>query len=171
MGPQGLALASLVVANHRVGCIQNVLGGAIILLQTDGPGVLIALLEAENVGDVCSPEAIDALVIIAHHADIPVTARQQACQEKLQVVGILILVDEYVAELILIVRAHLPVALQQCNRVQNDVVKVQGIGLPEFLIVKLIYFTHSDFPPISPLLPQLAELLRRLHISLGVGDH
>ena len=59
--PQGLALAALVVANHRVGSVQNVLGGAVILLQADGPCVLIALLEAENVGYVRTPEAVNAL--------------------------------------------------------------------------------------------------------------
>ena len=169
--PQGLALAALVVANHRVGSVQNVLGGAVILLQADGPCVFIALLEAENVGYVRTPEAVNALVVIAHHANVAVRACQQARQEKLQVVGILVLVNEYIAELILIVCPHFLVALQQGHRMQDDVVKVQGVGLPELLIVKLIYFTDSGFSPISPLLPQLAKLLRGEHLPLGGGNH
>jgi len=169
--PQGLALAALVVANHRVGSVQNVLGGAVILLQADGPCVLIALLEAENVGYVRTPEAVNALVVIAHHANVAVRACQQARQEKLQVVGILVLVNEYITELILIVCPHFLVALQQGHRMQDDVVKVQGVGLPELLVVKLIYFTNPGFSPISPLLPQLAKLLRGEHLPLGGGNH
>ena len=171
LGPQSLALAPLIVADHRVGRVQDVLGRPVILLQTDGPCVLIALLKAEDIGDIRAPEAVNALVVIAHHADVAVRARQQTRQEELQVVGVLVLINEYVAELILIVRAHLFVALQQGHRMQDDVVKVQGVGLPELLVVKPIYFTDPDFPPISPLLPQLAELLRGEHVPLGVGDH
>ena len=80
-------------------------------------------------------------------------ARQQTCQQKLQMVGILILVDEHIAELILIVFPGVFVALQQSNRMQNNVVKVQSVGFPQPFIVKLIYFTYPYFPPIAPLFP------------------
>ena len=54
---------------------------------------------------------------------------------------------------------------------QDDVVKVQGVGLPELFVVKLIYFTDPGFSPISPLLPQLAKLLWGEHLPLGGGNH
>ena len=171
VGPQRLALAPQIVADHAVGRVQNVLGGAVILLQADGTGPLILALKVEDILNIGATEAVNALVVIAHHADVPVSACQEACQLVLQIVGVLILVNQHVAELPLVVFPHLPVVPQQPHRVQNDVVEVQSVGLKQLLRVKAIHFTYSDFTPFSGTFPLLAELLRRLHTVLGVGHH
>ena len=44
--PQGLTLAAHVVTDHSVGCIQNILSRAIVLLQADGPGAAVLLFKA-----------------------------------------------------------------------------------------------------------------------------
>ena len=71
-GPELLALARLVVLHHRAGGRQNVLGGAVVLLQPDGLGVRKVALEIQDVADVRAAPAIDRLVLVAHHADVVV---------------------------------------------------------------------------------------------------
>ena len=170
-GPQGLALAALIVADHGVGGIQNVLSGAVVLLQADGTHAAILLLKAEDVLDIGTPEAVDALVVVAHHADVLIAACQQTGQQVLQVVGVLILVHQYVAELPLIVLPHLGAALQQLHRQQNDIVKVQRVGIPELFRVKGIYFRDPGFPPVVVLLPVGAEVLRQQHFIFRTGNN
>ena len=166
--PQRLALAALVVADDSVGRVQNVLGRAVVLLQTDSAGAAVLLLEAEDVADVRAAEAVDALVIVSHHADVAPAACQQAHQQVLQVVGVLILIDEDVAELPLVALQHVGAALQQPDGVQNDVIEVQRIGLAQLFTVKRIYFTYPDTTPVVNALPVVDELLRRLHAVLGL---
>ena len=53
---------------------------------------------------------------------------------------------------------------------ENDVVKVQRVGVPQLFVVKRIYFTDPDTAPIVDGLPLLDEFLRGLHLVLGPGD-
>ena len=69
------AFALRVVRDHRARGFQDILGGAVILLQTDDRGVRKVLLEIENVVDVRAAPAVDRLVFVAHHADIIVLGR------------------------------------------------------------------------------------------------
>ena len=168
--PQGLALAAMVVADDCVCRVQNVLRGAIILFQPNDPRPLELPFKAEDIGDIRTPEAVNALVIVTHHADVPGRSCQQLGQLVLQRVGVLILVYEDIAELPLVVLPHIRRRLQQAHRVPQQIIKVQRIGLTELFIVKCIYFTYPYFPPIVDRLPLFQEFLRRLHIVLGTGD-
>ena len=85
-------------------------------------------------------------------------------------VGVLILVHQHIAELPLIVFPHLGAALQQLHRQQDDVVKVQGVGVPQLFRVKGIYFRDPDLPPVVVLLPIGAEVLRQQHLVLCPGN-
>ena len=169
--PQGLAFAAHVVADHGIGGIQNVLGGPVVLFQADGSGAAIFLLKAQNVLNIGAAKTINALVVVAHHADVAMSAGQQARQQILQMVGVLILVNEHVAELVLVVFPGRSIGLQQADRVQDDVVEVQSIGAAQSLVVKCIYFTDSDFTPFSVALPFLRKHRRSLHLVLGGGNH
>ena len=86
-------------------------------------------------------------------------------------VGVLILVHQYVAELPLIVLPHLGAALQQLHRQQDDVVKVQRVGVPQLFRVKRIYFRDPGFPPVVVLLPVGTEILRQQHLILCPGNN
>ena len=159
------------MADHGVGRVQNVLGGPVILLQPDGAGALVLFFKAEDIPDVRAAEPVNALVVVAHHADVVILPHQQTGQQVLQMVGVLILVDQDIAELLPVVRPHIGAALQQPDRVQNDVVEVQRIGVTQLFVVKCVYFTHSDAAPIVDLFPLLAKSLRRLHLVLGPGNN
>ena len=124
LGPEVFALPAPVVADHRIGRLQDVSGGAVVLLQPDHPGILILTFEGEDVLNGGPPEAVDGLVIVPHHADVLPAPCQQRRQEVLEVVGVLVLVDEDVAELPLVVLPHLRELLQQADGVEDDVVKI-----------------------------------------------
>ena len=85
-------------------------------------------------------------------------------------IGVLILVDQYIAELPLIMLAGFTIRLQQTHRVQNNIVKIQRIGIPQSFCVKRIYFTNAYFAPIPHILPIGRKRLRRLHGILCRGD-
>ena len=78
----------------------------------------------------------------------------------MQVVGVLILVNEDVAEFFLVVGPHVLELLEQPDRVQNDIVKVQGACVPEPPLVLDIHI--GDF-----LQPQVPGLPAPLLIVLG----
>ena len=59
-----------VARNDGIGGIDDVLGGAIVLLQLHDLELGIVLLEIEDVGDVGTSKGIDTLGIVSHYADI-----------------------------------------------------------------------------------------------------
>ena len=168
--PEGLALPALVVLDDGVGGIQNVLGGAVVLFQSDHPCVLVLLFKIQDILNVGPPETVDGLVIVTHHAEVPVSPGQQAGEEILQVVGVLILVHQHIPELFLVVVQHLRLRLQQRDGVVNDVVKVQGIGGAELLLISGVDLGDPGIFPIVCCLRLFAEHLRPLIAVLGGAD-
>ena len=133
--PQGLALALGVVLDDAVGGVQNVGGGTVVLLQTDGFGAGVELFKVEDVLDGGPAEAVDALVIVAHHADVALRAGEQADQPELRHAGVLILVHQQIAVLVLVELPHVRVVGQQLNGLVDQIVKVKGTGLFQLFFV------------------------------------
>ena len=170
VSPQVLPLPAPVVADDRVGGLQDVAGGAVVLLQADHPGVLILAFKGEDILDGGSPEAVDGLVVVAHHADVLPSPGQQRRQQVLEVVGVLILVDEDVAELPLVILPHVGVALEQADGVKDDVVKVQGPGGPELFLIGQVDVGDLLQAEV-PLGPALVGVVpRQEHLVLGPGN-
>ena len=65
----------------------------VVLLQSDGLGAGIEFFKVENVLNGSAAEAVDALVVIAHHADVALRPGEQADQTELRHAGILILLS------------------------------------------------------------------------------
>ena len=170
LGPEGLALAAGVVGDDGVGGVQDVLGGAVVLLQPDEPGLGILLLKAQDVLNVGPPEAVDALVVVAHHAEVLPPPGEKGREQILQMVGVLVLVHQHVAELPLVVLQHLRAGAQQRHRVEDEVVEVQGVGRPELGLIPGVDLGDAGVLPVP--LPVLApgEVLRRLIAVLGPAD-
>ena len=146
------------------------LGGAVVLFQSDHPCVLVLLFKIQDILNVGPPETVDGLVIVTHHAEVPVSPGQQAGEEILQVVGVLILVHQHIPELFLVVVQHLRLRLQQRDGVVNDVVKVQGIGGAELLLIGGVDLGNAGIFPIVCGLRLFAEYLRPLVAVLGGAD-
>ena len=85
------------------------------------------MLKAEDIFNCCASEFIDALVVVADNAEVLITACEQRGEQILSVVGVLILVNHYVAEFALIIAEHLVVRLQQAHGVDDDIVEVHGV--------------------------------------------
>ena len=145
-------------------------GGAVVLLQTDDPAALILLLKGQDILNGGPPEAIDRLVIVTHHAEVFVAPRQKRGQEILQVVGVLILVDEYIAELFLIIFPHVLKLLEQTDGVEDDVVKVQGVGLPQAALILHVDVGDLGQAKVPAGLALGQILVGQQHGVLGPGD-
>ena len=76
LGPQGLFHAALVVGDDLIGRVEDVGGGAVVLLELDDGGVGEVLLKVEDVADVRAAPAVDALVVVAHDAEVAAFLRQ-----------------------------------------------------------------------------------------------
>ena len=98
VGPEGLAEAALVGGDDAGGGGEDVRGGAVVLLEADDLGAGEVLLEAQDVADLGAAPAVDRLVVVADAADVAVGAGEEAEPEVLGDVGVLVLVDEDVAE-------------------------------------------------------------------------
>ena len=121
LGAQVLAQAAAVVADERVGRIEDIAVAAVVLLQLD----LVPHVElAHKVGHIADPrtaKGINALVVVTHGQNGPAVGRVAAlhafaCQHLdpgvLQFVGVLKLVDQNVPEAPLVVLANRRVVAQ-----------------------------------------------------------
>ncbi len=167
VGPERLGLAGHVVGDHRVGRVQDGLGGPEVLVQDDGRGVREGLLEIEDVGDVGPPEPVDRLVAVSHHHDVPVLAGQQHGQGVLHGIGVLVLVDQQVGEPGLVVLEHVGVEPEQANRVEQQVVEVHGVGRHHPLLVQV---EDVGDPSVEDGHRRRPVLVRALLSGLGLAD-
>lgn len=101
--PEVFPLSSDVVGNDSIGCAQNGFGGAVILFQTDDAGAFILIFKTQNVFNGGAAELVNALVVVADDTDIFILPGQQGGKKVLKVVGVLVFVDQDIAELPLVV--------------------------------------------------------------------
>ena len=132
---QRLAEPPLVVADQVRGGAQDMRGRAVVALQADHLGAGKILLEAQDVVDLGPAPAIDRLVVVADAADVRLRLapdrRARLCQQPqpqiLRHVGVLVLVDQHVAEAVVIVGEHVGVGAQDGQRLQHQVAEVGGV--------------------------------------------
>ena len=75
--PQFLAFAFRVVSDDRIGCVQNMPGGTVILLQAYTAAALIPFFKREDIFDGSPSEFVDTLIIITDDADVFVFSGNQ----------------------------------------------------------------------------------------------
>ena len=105
------------------------------MFQTDGLGARVNALEIKDVLNGSAAEAVDALVIIAHHADVLFRAGEEAHQTELRHTGVLILVHQQIAVFVLVEIPHILVLGQQLHSLVDQVVKVECSGFLQALFV------------------------------------
>ena len=165
-----LTLSALVVRNHRVGRVQNGLGGAVILFQTDNPGTGILLFKGQNVFNGGAPEAVNTLVVISNHTDVAPVAAEQAGEQILDMVGILILVNQHILEFALVVFPDLRFLLQKLYGYVENVVKIQGVVVLQPLLVGAIGFGNLGQPQVGRTPAVLKHFFRRDQPVLLAAD-
>ena len=151
-----------VVSNDRIGYVQNVLGGAVVLLEQNCFRPLEITLELGDVANIGTAEGINRLVRVAHHGERGARDRaigggrnlgvsrdqgswhipgELSNQGVLGVVRVLVLINQHMAEPGLISRRHLGKGPKEIDGLANQVVKVKGLGFSE---LPLIPVPHLD---------------------------
>ena len=139
MQPLGGAVA--VLADQRVGDIEDRLRAAVILFKQNLDVVGIILAEKLDVAIVGAAEAVDRLILVAHDKEVAVVRRfvdQQPQHLVLRRVGILELVNQEIGPLALILDAHVQVVAQQQHRAQQQVVEVHGVVGEQRLLIAAV---------------------------------
>ena len=93
-----------------------------------GHAARVALGEGEDVGDRCAAERVDRLRVVADHQEVSVAAEHGVDHVGLEVVGVLVLVDQDVAEAGGEVGADVRVLAQQQQPVEQQVVVVHQVA-------------------------------------------
>ena len=135
LGPKGLAQPAPVGSNQARGRAQDVGRGAVVALQPDDLGAREVLFETQDVIHLGAPPAIDRLVVVAHAADIAPGLAQEAQPEILGDVGVLVLVDQDVAEAAVVLLQDVRPGLEQGQVVQEEVAEVAGVQHPQALLI------------------------------------
>ena len=73
---------------------------------------------------------------------LPLLLGQQADKPVLGVVGVLVLVHHQVAEPVLVVLQHVGAGLEQAHGVDDEVVKVHGVGIGQAALVDPVGLGH-----------------------------
>ena len=101
-------------------------------------GVGEVLLEVEDVADVGAAEAVDRLRVVADDREVAPLAGEQRQPAVLGVVGVLVLVDEHVAERLLVALAHLREELEHVDGAHEQVVEVHRVAAHQLALVELV---------------------------------
>ena len=112
VGVQRLAEAAGIVGDEVGGGAENVTRRAVVLLEPDDLGAGKVFLEAQDVVDLRPAPAIDRLVVVADAANVARPLGQEPQPEILHDVGVLVFVDQDVAEAAVILRENVRVPLQ-----------------------------------------------------------
>ena len=115
--------------------VEDVLGRAVVLLEQDRGRVREVVLELQDVADAGAAEGVDGLVGVADHHEVGVVVAQLADEGVLRVVGVLVLVDEHVAEPAAVRLADVGERLEQVDGHHDEVVEVHGVGRLEPTLV------------------------------------
>ena len=143
IGPQFLAEAALIVGDQCVGSLEDGVGGAVVLFQPDGDGIVEVAPILADVLDARAAPAVDRLVVIADHHQAGAGFRRHAGQVAqpgvLHGVGVLELVDQQVTEAALIVGEQAGVVAPQLVGAQQQLGKIHHVGAAAGLFVGHIH--------------------------------
>src|ERR1019366_2544874 len=146
------------------GRLQNVLRGAVVLLQANDARLRKVLLKLQNVANVGAAPGVNALVFVAYGAYIVFAGGEHAHQFVLRAVGVLVLVHLDVAIAAIVTITRLAGGFQHAPGIQQQVVKVEGSGLRQLLLIDLVNVGHA----LGLGVPRLqVNLLRIEHVILG----
>jgi hypothetical protein len=145
VGEEGFAQPPLVGRDHAGGGRKDMPGGAIVLLEPDHRGAGEIRLEAQDIAHFGAAPAIDRLVVVAHTADVAVPPGQKPQPQVLGDVGVLIFVDEDIAEPAPVLVEHVVAGLEDHHHVQQQIAEIAGVQLAQ---AGLIGGVEVHAPPV-----------------------
>ena len=168
-----LGYAMGIVADKAVGSIHYHLCAAVVLFQFEKLGIGVLCLECQDIINVGSAEAVDALCIISHHTHAIVTADKHAHNLVLGVIGVLVFVYQQVAETGGIFLGHLRMLRKKHPCVRQYVIKIHGLGSQQSTVVGRVDVDHTRNHGTVVLIPEgaVGRIICRLHQRiLGSAD-
>ena len=128
----------LVLFYQAVGCTDDALCGAVVLLQLEYLCSRPCLGEGQDIVDVRPAERVDALRVVAHHADVAVFGSQLAHDGVLGQVGVLVFVHQYIMKMGAVFFEHVRMVAEQQEGVEQQVVEIHcgrlAATVPIFLV-------------------------------------
>ena len=140
LAPQLLLEDLRVAGDDVVGRAQDRSGAAVVLLERNHLQLRIVDRQALQVVDRRAAPAVDALIVVAHGGEHRALADQRFQQVVLDRVGVLVFVDQHIAQLVLPALAGVGLVVQQLQRQADQVIEVNRLVSRQALLVAL----HHD---------------------------
>ena len=116
---------------------------AVILFQPDDRGPREVVLELQDVVEIGAAPAIDRLVGVAGRAEVWMVGAQTAGDGVLGQIGVLVLVDQDVAEPVVEAGANIGLRPEQLGDVVEQVVKVDRVEVAKPTLVGRIHLRDA----------------------------
>ena len=148
----------LVFGYQAIGRLDNGLRRTVVLFQLKDARAGKSFGEGQDVVNVRPTERVDALRVVAHHADVPVLGSQLKHDAVLGKVGVLILVHKDVFEMLAVLGQHLRMVAEKQESIEQQVVEVHRIRLAATLPIALVDIAHGRHPSRLVSLESLAAV-------------
>jgi hypothetical protein len=155
------------VLDQRVGDGQDVRRRAVVLLHEEHLRVGIVAFEVEEVLDRRAAPRVHALVRVADHAHVAVLRGELVDQLVLSAVRVLVLVDQDVAEPLLVVLEHLGPLPEQQDGLGDEVVEVERSGRALALLVGEVHLRDGLLVEVAG---EVVEVVCRENLVLRLAD-
>jgi hypothetical protein len=120
LGPQLLVEQFLVVRDQGVGRLEDAYRRAVVLFELDHLEVRVVARQAAQIGDIGTAPAIDRLIVIADRGERGAWPGQQPQQLVLAGIGILVFVDQQIAQAVLPFLADCRMASRRAPRAERS---------------------------------------------------
>ena len=138
IGEERLAKPPLIMRDETRGRGEDMAGRAVIALEPDDFRARKIALEAQNIIDLGAPPAIDRLIVVADAADIVAPLGEQPQPQILGGVGVLIFIDEHIAEAVLIEFQDLGIFAKEPQGFEQKIAEIGGVEGLQPLLIELI---------------------------------
>jgi len=132
-----------VLLYQAVGRTNDGLCGTIVLLQFEQSRSFVQLGKLQDIIDIGSTEGIDALRVISHHTHLLMDTGQLLHNAMLRIIGILILIHQYIFELTGILLTDFRITVKQQIGIYQQIIKVHHITLPAPVPIPAVDFVRS----------------------------
>ena len=164
-GPHVLGVAVFVLLDKPVRRRHNLLCGAVILLHIQHLGVGIDPVKLGESLGIGRTEAVDTLVLVSHHEQIPALASQQADDGVLDFRGVLGLIHAVIPVPVPNRPQNLRILPENLEGIDHLVVVIHQLSVPQGLAVGLI-----EGREVQALHLNFRQLLPLEHLVLHIGD-
>ena len=169
VGPQLLRFSSSVVFYHRMSRIEYRRCRSVVLLELHDFRISEILFELQYVPYICTSPLVYALVVVADHTYVIVRLCEHLYECVLQSVRILVLIDHYVSEPVLIFQQHSFVLFEKAHCIEKQVVEIHRIVFFERIFVAAV---HSRRHLVLDIIAEdIRVFLARYAVLLAFADY